>query len=154
MVTDMKWPQLRWGHTVTNTNNEQRFIQAILMSGRRHKKFSVLIEFSNSLFINIIVKHIKTCWRETCIQYKLVCWVSSTFNYSFALYMLNIFLGLCPLNPHQSFTIKLMWSLHHICPHHILHPPCAPPSAFYNNFVMIFHELEHSKTQSLLKNRH
>ena len=27
-----------------------------------------------------------------------------------------------------------------------------PPPAFYNNFVIIFHEIEHSKTQSLFKN--
>ena len=36
----------------------QRFIQAILMSSRWHKKLNLLIEFSNSIFINFILKHI------------------------------------------------------------------------------------------------
>ena len=32
--------------------------QAFLMSERRYKKLSVLIEFSNSIFIKFILKHI------------------------------------------------------------------------------------------------
>ena len=36
------------------------FIQAILMSGRRYKKLSLLIEFSNSIFIKF---YFKAYWR-------------------------------------------------------------------------------------------
>ena len=34
----------------------QGFIQAILMSGRRHKKLNLLIEFSNSIFMKFYFK--------------------------------------------------------------------------------------------------
>ena len=34
----------------------QKFIQAILMSGRPHKKLNLLIEFSNSIFIKFYFK--------------------------------------------------------------------------------------------------
>ena len=44
---------------------KQGFVQAILMSGRRHKK---LIEFSNSIFLRF---YFKAYWRWTCIQNKL-----------------------------------------------------------------------------------
>ena len=36
----------------------QGFIQAILMSGRWHKKLNLLIWLSNSIFINLILKYI------------------------------------------------------------------------------------------------
>ena len=36
----------------------QRFIQAILVSVRRHKKLNPLIEFSNSIFTNFVFKHV------------------------------------------------------------------------------------------------
>ena len=35
-----------------------RFIQAILMSVRRHKKLNRLIEFSKSIFPHSILKHV------------------------------------------------------------------------------------------------
>ena len=38
----------------------QGFIQGILMSGRRHKRRNVLIEFPNSIFIKI---YLKAYWR-------------------------------------------------------------------------------------------
>ena len=41
------------------------FIQAILMSGKRHKK----TQYS----YNFILKHIKTDWCRDYIQYKLAC---------------------------------------------------------------------------------
>ena len=34
------------------------------------------------------------------------------------------------------------------------YPSPSPPPTFYNNFVIIFYEIEHSKTQSLLKSGH
>ena len=36
--------------------HQQGFIQAILMSVRRHKKFNLLIEFSNRIFIKFYFK--------------------------------------------------------------------------------------------------
>ena len=41
---------------------------AILMSGRQHKKLSLLIEFSNSILIKF---YFKAYWRWTCIQNRL-----------------------------------------------------------------------------------
>ena len=38
----------------------QEFMQAILMSVRQHKKLNLLIEFSNSIFANFILKHVDT----------------------------------------------------------------------------------------------
>ena len=43
--------------------------------------------------------------------------------------------------------------LHHQPAAELMSHP-APLPAFYNNFVILFHEIEHSKTQSLFKNRH
>ena len=36
----------------------QGFIQAILISVRQHKKLNLLIEFSNLIFTNFILKHV------------------------------------------------------------------------------------------------
>ena len=36
----------------------QGFIQAVLMSGRRHRKLNLLIEFKNSIFKKINLKHV------------------------------------------------------------------------------------------------
>ena len=36
----------------------QGFIQAILMSIRQHEKLSLVIEFSNLIFTNFILKHV------------------------------------------------------------------------------------------------
>ena len=36
----------------------QGLIQATVMSVRRHKKLNLLIEFSNSIFTNFILKHV------------------------------------------------------------------------------------------------
>ena len=46
---------------------QQGFIQAILMSGRRHRKLSLLIEFLKSIFIKY---YFKASWCWTCIQNK------------------------------------------------------------------------------------
>ena len=44
-------------HPYTHLNNHlQGFIQAISMSGRRHKKLNLQIEFSNSIFIKFCFK--------------------------------------------------------------------------------------------------
>ena len=37
---------------------QQEFIQAILMSGRQHRKLNLLIEFKNSIFKKINLKHV------------------------------------------------------------------------------------------------
>ena len=42
----------------------QEFMQSILVSDRRQKKLSVLIKFSNSIFIKF---YFKAYWRLTCI---------------------------------------------------------------------------------------
>ena len=68
------WPIFR-GHV-------QGFIQAILMSGRRHKKLILLIEFS--IFIKF---YFKAYWRWICIQNKLAYYVSSILSYLFFLQM-------------------------------------------------------------------
>ena len=51
----------RWKRPVLTYYNghqlqQQGFIQAILMSGRRHKKLNLLIEFSNAIFIKFYFK--------------------------------------------------------------------------------------------------
>ena len=46
----------------------QAFIQAILLSDRRHKKLNLLIEFSNSISLKF---YFKANWHWTCIQNKL-----------------------------------------------------------------------------------
>ena len=56
----------------------QGFIQAILMSGRRHKKLNLLIQFLNSIFIKL---YFETYRHWTCIQNKLACYVSSILSY-------------------------------------------------------------------------
>ena len=66
------WPIFR--------DHVQGFIQAILMSGRRHKKLNLLIEFS--IFIKF---YFKAYWRWICIQNKLAYYVSSTLSYLFFL---------------------------------------------------------------------
>ena len=43
-------------HFSSRTDPSQGFIQAILMSVRRHKKLNLLIEFSNSIFIKFYLK--------------------------------------------------------------------------------------------------
>ena len=68
------WPIFR--------DHVQGFIQAILMSGRRHKKLNLLIEFS--IFIKF---YFKAYWRLTCIQNKLAYYVSSILSYLFFLKM-------------------------------------------------------------------
>ena len=50
------------------------FIQAILISGRRHKKLNFLIEFLNLIFIKF---YFKASWCSTCIQNKLAYQASS-----------------------------------------------------------------------------
>ena len=49
-------------HVIFDNNRiciySQGFIQAILMSGRRHKILNLLIEFSSSIFIKFVLKHI------------------------------------------------------------------------------------------------
>ena len=73
----------------------QRFILAILMSGRKHKKLNLLIEFSNSIFIKF---YLKASWCWTCIQNKLAMF--EAFYFSSRYKNANIFQGLLPLNPH------------------------------------------------------
>ena len=55
----------------------QGFIQAILMSGRRHKKLNLLIEFSNSFFIK---SNFKAFWHQNYVQNTLVYQVSSILS--------------------------------------------------------------------------
>ena len=57
----------QWKHQ--NPSWIQGFIQAILMSGRRHKKLNLLFKFSNSIFVKF---YIKAYWPWTCIQNRLV----------------------------------------------------------------------------------
>ena len=59
-----------------------RFIQAILMSGRRHKKLNLIIRFPSPIFI-IFLK--KAYWFSTCIQNKLAYKVSLILSYLFVL---------------------------------------------------------------------
>ena len=52
----------------------QGFIQAIVMSGRWHKKLNFLIEFQDSIFILFYFKkHVKTDLCRTYIPNKLAC---------------------------------------------------------------------------------
>ena len=51
---------------------------------------------------------------------------------------------LYPLNPHQGSTMS----------HCGASSTLRNPLEFHNNFVVIFHEIKHLKTQSLLKNKH
>ena len=67
-----------------DNEDEQGFIQAILMSCRQHKILNLLIEFSNSIFIKICFK---AYWCGTCIQNKLAYKVSSILSYLFVLQM-------------------------------------------------------------------
>ena len=60
------WP-LSMG-MIKHSQSTKRFIQAILMSSRWHKKLNLLIEFSNSTFKKF---HFKAYWCWTCIQNKL-----------------------------------------------------------------------------------
>ena len=58
----------------------QGFMQAILISGRRHKKLNLLTEFWNSIFIIFFLKRIKTKWLRACIQNKSACYVLFCFK--------------------------------------------------------------------------
>ena len=95
----------------------QGFIQAVLISGRRHKKPN-LIEFWNSIFIKF---YFKAYWCWTCI--KLLCKVFSILSYLFALKMLKSQdFSLPPWTP----TRALPW----ICCG--AYSTLRPPPAFYN----------------------
>ena len=120
-----------WSNFCSEQDLVEGFIQAILMSGRRHKILNLLIEFSNSIFIKI---YFKAYWRWTCIQNKLPYKVYSMLSYLFALQTKIFFKGFTPLNPHQGPAINLLRSLQH-----------------FESLTCI---LQHSKTQSLFKNGH
>ena len=60
--------------------NIQAFIQAVLMSGRRHKKLNLLIDFWNSIFMKF---YFTAYWHWTCIQNKLAYKFPSILNYFF-----------------------------------------------------------------------
>ena len=60
--------------------NIQAFIQAVLMSGRRHKKLNLLIDFWNSIFMKF---YFIAYWHWTCIQNKLAYKFPSILNYFF-----------------------------------------------------------------------
>ena len=81
--------------------SSQGFIQAILMSVRRHNKLNLLSEISNSILYNFILKYIKSGWCRICIKNKLACQVFCILSYLFAL---QNFQSLYPLNPLQGST--------------------------------------------------
>ena len=106
---------------------KQGFVQAILMSGRRHKK---LIEFSNSIFLRF---YFTAYWRWTCIQNKL-----GLLGFFYLRYLFspdpkkpNIFQGLYPLNPHQGSVMSTLWSIQHLKTH--LHFTTFENSIFVKN---------------------
>ena len=95
------------------------------MSIRQHKKLSLLIEFSNSIFTNFIVKYVDT---ELAFKINL----QGFFYFKLGIYLssrekTNIFLGLHSLNPSPGIRHE---------PIAELTPTCV---------------LQHSKTQSLFK---
>ena len=62
LVFVVQWLLLHWEIQI------QGYIQAILMSGRPHKKLNLVIEFSNSTFIKF---YFKACWcLKICIRNK------------------------------------------------------------------------------------
>ena len=120
LVFVVQWLSLHWEIQI------QGYIQAILMSGRRHKKLNLLIEFSNSTFIKF---YFKACWcLKICIRNKCAYEVFFLFE---AIYLSSrckqtkMFKGFTPLTPHHDLL------------QHLETPSCI---------------LQHLKTQSLFKN--
>ena len=124
----------------------QRFVQAILMAGRRHKKLNLL---------NFQTQSIKF-YSKTCYKDRLT---SNLHLHSKYISLLGFFfkLSICPPNVKRStffsgFTIWPPPPHHHqgsAMNQHIMTIP-----AFYKNLVIVLQETEHSKTQSLFKNKH
>ena len=125
----------------------QRFVQAILMAGRRHKKLNLL---------NFQTQSIKF-YSKTCYKDRLT---SNLHLHSKYISLLGFFfkLSICPPNVKRStffsgFTIWPPPPPHHhqgsAMNQHIMTIP-----AFYKNLVIVLQETEHSKTQSLFKNKH
>ena len=87
-----------------------RFIWAVLMSGRWHKKLSLLIKLSNSIFIKFDVKPF-WCW--VCIQNKESYKVSFYFKLFICLPDVKrpkLFYGFTSLKPHQRSTVNRLLS--------------------------------------------
>ena len=98
---------------------KQGFVQAILMSGRRHKK---LIEFSNSIFLRF---YFKAYWRWTCIQNKLGLLGFFYLRYLFVHQIQKgqiFFRGFTPWTPTRVPSMSTLWSIQHL----------ENPPAFYN----------------------
>ena len=102
------------------------------MSGRRHKRLYLLIEFSNSIFIKF---YFKTYWCWLCIQDSLL-----GFFY-FKLFICppdvkrtKVFQGLYSLNPRNGSAMNPLQSLQHL---------------ETSDWI-----LQYSKTQSSFKNGH
>ena len=102
-------------------SDNQVFIQAMLMSGRQHKK-TQSYECPNSIFIKF---YFKAYWKLTCIHNRL----ADSFFY-FKLFICspdvkrsNLFRDFIPPNPYQGFTMTQLWSLQHL--------QIPPPPRFY-----------------------
>ena len=88
----------------------QGFIQAVLMPGRLHKQLNLLIEFSNSILINLFENHIgiELSFKINSLTMFLPFWaicLSSRCKKA------KIFQGLYLLNPYQGPAMNPFWSL-------------------------------------------
>ena len=92
----------------------QAFIQAIWMSGRWHKKLSLLFEFSYSILIK---------FNYVFFYFKLFIWPPFVKN--------NNFLGFYTWHPHQGSAMNLLQSLQHLE---------NPTSILYNLKILLENE--------------
>ena len=123
----------------------QWFVQAILMAGRRYKKLNLLSFQTQSIKF----------YSKTCYKNRLTSNLHSNY-----ISLLGFFfkLFICPPNVKRStfFSGFTIWPPPP--PHHhqgsAMNQHIMTILAFYKNLVIVLQETEHSKTQSLFKNKH
>ena len=101
----------KMAHFAARKNNAWvRFIQAILMSDRRHKKLSLLIEFRNSIFIKLYFETSEQIGFKLAFKINYLA-VLTYFKLLFTLQTCNGH-GLYPLIYHLGSVMDPLQSLH------------------------------------------